>query len=324
MRLDTMTVRHFRWDDLRGALEALNAAYIADGEERLLTEDEFRREMTEPDFDAERDSFVVSAPDGRVAGFCDLVLLGPSGQVHARGHIHPDFQRQGWGRQLVRATDAHALTIAAHLPQETPIIMQRYNLASSAGFGALLRSEGYTLVRHFYRMVIQTLPENAPPLPDGLVFRPFDVQRDSRAVYEAVQEAFHDHWGHVVQPFDMWSYYTTDKKNFDPALWLVVYEAQQIAGVALCRPFGQEQPDLGWLSTLAVRRPWRRRGLASALLQHTFAMFRQRGYHRVGLGVDANNTSNAVALYERVGMRVYMQHVAYRKVLRGDPTAINH
>ena len=60
---------------------------------------------------------------------------------------------------------------------------------------------------------------------------------------------------------------------------------------------------MGWVSVLGVRPRWRRRGLASALLLHAFGEFHRRGRKRVGLGVDAENTTGAVALYERVGMR---------------------
>ena len=61
---------------------------------------------------------------------------------------------------------------------------------------------------------------------------------------------------------------------------------------------------MGWVGVLAVRRPWRRRGLGEALLRESFALFAERGKRAAGLGVDAENTTGAVALYERVGMHV--------------------
>jgi ribosomal protein S18 acetylase RimI-like enzyme len=50
---------------------------------------------------------------------------------------------------------------------------------------------------------------------------------------------------------------------------------------------------------LGVRPAWRKRGLATALLRHIFRDFQQRGATRVGLGVDGENTTGAVRLYER-------------------------
>ena len=73
---------------------------------------------------------------------------------------------------------------------------------------------------------------------------------------------------------------------------------------------------MGWLSTLAVRRPWRRQGIALALLHHTFREFHRRGRYRVGLGVDSANLTGATRLYEKAGMRISRQWDAYEKELR--------
>jgi ribosomal protein S18 acetylase RimI-like enzyme len=51
------------------------------------------------------------------------------------------------------------------------------------------------------------------------------------------------------------------------------------------------------------------------MLQHAFLVFRERGYNRVGLGMEAEN-ENAMHLYERVGMRVLRQYDEYRKTYR--------
>ncbi len=324
MLTGTQTIlRHFRWDDLEAAVAVINAEQAAIGNDYRYTVDELRRELDEPGFDAERDGFVITTAEGRVIGFADIVMLEDTGRVFARGYIHPDYQRQGLGSELVRATDAHALELTKHLPVDEPVYVQRADLDSNAGFVALMLSADYAAVRHFYRMMIEELPHTAPPLPEGFALRPFNLELDSRAVYETVIEAFRDHWGgDVAQPFDMWKHYTIEKPEFDPSLWMIVYDGEEIAGVCLCKYFGESLPDLGYVSTLAVRRPWRRRGLGEALLRSAFVMFRERGYTRVGLGVDGSSKTNAVALYERAGMTVFQRRTAYRKVLRGDTSKI--
>lgn len=74
-------------------------------------------------------------------------------------------------------------------------------------------------------------------------------------------------------------------------------------------------PTWGWVGTLGVRRPWRRRGLGLALLQHAFGEFRRRGMSRAGLDVDAENTTGAVALYEHAGMHVERRRDTFEKAL---------
>ena len=69
----------------------------------------------------------------------------------------------------------------------------------------------------------------------------------------------------------------------------------------------------GYVGALAVRRPWRGRGLGRALLLHTFAEFQRRGFDRVTLGVDAENPTGATALYESVGMTVESEAIVFEK-----------
>ena len=62
---------------------------------------------------------------------------------------------------------------------------------------------------------------------------------------------------------------------------------------------------MGWVGVLAraaaVAPPRARRGAAPRVVS---ALFAERGKRSAGLGVDAENTTGAVALYERVGMHV--------------------
>ena len=67
------------------------------------------------------------------------------------------------------------------------------------------------------------------------------------------------------------------------------------------------EPGYGWVGTLGVRRPWRRRGIGEALLRRSFRVLHERGYRRVRLSVDAESLTGATRLYKRAGMRVIRQ-----------------
>ena len=106
------------------------------------------------------------------------------------------------------------------------------------------------------------------------------------------------------------------KEEFDPTVWFLAMEGDEIAAVCLCAPRMGDNPEMGVVDELAVRRPWRRRGLGTALLHHAFGEFYHRGHKQVGLGVDAESLTGATRLYEKAGMRVAQQFARYEKELR--------
>jgi ribosomal protein S18 acetylase RimI-like enzyme len=178
---------------------------------------------------------------------------------------------------------------------------------------AALLDRDFTLVRHSYRMAIEVdgdLPE--PAWPKGINVRSFTAG-DERAVYEAHQETFEDTWEHTRQPYEEWAHWTVERPGFEPTLWRLAFAGDDLAGIALCRRGRDEEPDTGWVSILGVRRPWRRLGLGTALLQDAFATLRDAGLRRAVLGVDASSLTGAHRLYESAGMRVVSTFDVYER-----------
>jgi ribosomal protein S18 acetylase RimI-like enzyme len=110
--------------------------------------------------------------------------------------------------------------------------------------------------------------------------------------------------------------YDREYEGFDPTLIFLAMDGDQIAGVSLCRPHSQYDSELGWVRSLGVRRPWRKRGLGLALLRHSFNEFYRRGKRKVGLGVDSQNLTGALRIYENAGMHVAQAEDYYEKELR--------
>jgi ribosomal protein S18 acetylase RimI-like enzyme len=166
-----------------------------------------------------------------------------------------------------------------------------------------LAEREFELVRYSYRMRIGLADGLQEPVwPEGVVVRTFEPG-DERVFYDVHQEAFEDTWEHIPEPFDEWAHWLLQPPALDPELWFLACESGQPAGVAICHPH-RTLADTGWIRILAVRRPWRRRGLGRALLLHAFAAFQRRGLATAGLGVDATSKTGANRLYEQAGMRV--------------------
>jgi mycothiol synthase len=127
-----------------------------------------------------------------------------------------------------------------------------------------------------------------------------------------VDEAFEDEWNWVSQPFERWLELRVHAPDVDLSLWFVVREGDEIAAVLRG---DAHRFDSGWVGVIGVRKPWRKRGLGLALLHHAFGEFYRRGETRVALGVDAQNPTGATRLYERAGMRVAYEAIAFQKEL---------
>jgi mycothiol synthase len=292
-------LRPARVEDADEIVALLNAhSEELTGEADLSTAD-LRQWFDNPRFDVERDTRVAVNGAGGILAYVDV---GDPNDEHRRYWIDLRLPRgvdRAIGDALVEAMEARA--------RETALggaLVRGVADSADATARELFAERGYGLIRHSFRMRIDlggaAVPE--PEWPEGVGLVPFDREGHARAVYEADTEAFEDHWEFVRTPYDEWAHWFLSGEDHDPGLWFVAWDTGEIAGVSLCRMHAAET-GVGYVTDLSVRRPWRRRGLALALLRHSFREFERRGCHAVTLHVDAENTTGAVRLYERAGMR---------------------
>jgi ribosomal protein S18 acetylase RimI-like enzyme len=237
------------------------------------------------------------------------------------GRVHPDYSGLGIGTWLLIWAEERAMRALDEIPGDLRFAPRIGIYSQAKESQKLFKDFGYRYLRSSYRMLIdmeETPPE--PDWPDGLTIRTYDPGIDAEAVYLADQEVFRDHFGFVEEPFEegfaRFKHMMTGQEDFDPSLWWLAFEGDQLAGICLCRPHSYDDPDLGYVSTLGVRRPWRKRGLGLAFLHHAFGEFYRRGKRKVGLGVDAENLTGALRLYEKAGMHVHRQFDMFEKEIR--------
>ncbi len=308
--MSALTLRPPTPDDLpeiTAFFAAIESTYGSGG----ATEGEIRHWLTSPLFDVEED-FRLAAADGQIVGWIDL---WDQNRAHERIFLdvraHP--RDRGVYARLLDWGEGRARGLA-----EGTAILRCGATSDNEVLAPELSARGFRIVRHFLTMEIDLAKELEPAVwPEGIAVRTFQAD-DAQAVYEALDEAFADHWDFVPIPFDEWREFFLASPEFDPSLIFIAEEDGQIAGVALCR--NERRPNTGHVWILGVRRPWRRRGLARALLLHSFAEFRRRGRAKADLGVDAENLTGAVRLYEGVGMHVARRFDSYEKGLPdGEP-----
>lgn len=180
--------------------------------------------------------------------------------------------------------------------------------------GEAAAAAGYELARAAFRMTTALEGAQSPSWPDRIVIAPYEPA-DEAEVHAVHQEAFADLSTHVHLELDAWRKHRIETPSFDPTLWFVARDRGEVAGVVLCEVRGSGEEAHGHVNVLAVRRGWRRGGLGRALLLHAFESMRGRGLSRAGLGVDADNPTGAVRLYERAGMTVERRYDIYEKAL---------
>jgi len=102
----------------------------------------------------------------------------------------------------------------------------------------------------------------------------------------------------------------------DPALWFLAVDGEEIVGFSVCTGGIADDTTRGYVDGLCVRLAWRKRGIALALLHHSFGELHRRGKTAVELDMDSENLTGALRPYERAGMRVIRRTINYEKVLR--------
>jgi mycothiol synthase len=174
---------------------------------------------------------------------------------------------------------------------------------------------GWRPVRRSYQMRIELGDEPPEPVwPEGISVRRLEPA-DERRVYEANSVAFAQDWNFRPQPFEQWRHDVFGRDNVDHSLSWLAEDGERLAGFSANAWHFSGDPEFGWVGILGVLPAYRRRGLGTALLQQSFREFSRRGATRVGLGVDSENVTGAVRLYERAGMHVHRLNVTYEKTL---------
>jgi mycothiol synthase len=174
---------------------------------------------------------------------------------------------------------------------------------------------GYEPWRHSLTMEIalDSRPSSGEP-PEGIDLRTYR-EDDEADLIAALNEAFaEDAFWQEVTPSSFREFYLRSR-GFDPELWLLAHDGDELAGFSLGYLERGTDTQLGWVGSLGVRAPWRRRGLGETLLRRSFEVLYARGKRRVGLGVDAQNVTGALRLYERVGMTAVRRSDNWRKTL---------
>jgi mycothiol synthase len=307
--------------DLPEIVRVQNAEWEADGVRQRASVADLAAWWRHPSeqFDPARDVTVVEV-DGRLVAVTELEWFDATDGVReyrSRCWVDPAHRRRGLGSMLLMRNEERRRAVAAQHASDRPRVFGMGTAEGNAGANALARRFGYEPARWFFDMerpIDGDLPA-IPPLPDGIELRQGSAEI-AHQLWEADHEAFRDHWGGwdtSEENMRRW----VESPQFQPELQVIAWDGDEIAAAVLNVVYVDENEALGlrrgWLDSVFTRRPWRRRGLARALIVRSLHLLRERGLDTAALGVDADNPSGALGLYEAAGFRACDRFTAWRR-----------
>lgn len=240
---------------------------------------------------------------------------------NAIAFLVPQWRGQGLGQTVLAWQEARLRDIASTHPADGSRAFQVFSSENEQAKTALVERAGYAPVRYFYEMIRPTLNDiPGRPLPAGLEVRPVKPEH-LRAIYDANVEAFRDHWGYVPPAEDSYQAWLSNDE-FQPDIWKVAWDARAntVAGMVLGfinHAQNEKYHRLrGWTENICTARAWRKRGVAHALIAENLRELKARGMTEAALGVDTENTSGALRVYEDMGFRAAKKFATYRKEMR--------
>jgi len=315
-------------DDVDALVRLHEDARAADGGEEVTTAEIVRRELTDPHAPAATNTLALVLPDGSLAasiGVHERLHGTGARRVFLWGVTHPALRRRGIGTALLRWAVARAEEILATQPDDLPGLVEAFKGVRLADAVALHEAQGFRQARWYVDMR-RDLREPLPVMPEigSLVIRSYEPAWGER-VRLAHNEAFADHWGSEPQTPEVWNRDFVGDPFFRADLSFVALDGEEVAGYSVNYVVESDWEATGvregWIGQLGVRRPWRKRGLATALLVRSMEAFAAAGLEAATLGVDAENPTGALGVYERVGFRPIRRSVRLQRPFVRGPAA---
>lgn len=305
-------------DDAQAWAELLAAKEKVDQEGENYDADDLVEELSDPKLNAETDTIGLWSADDMV-GYSAVRALGEVIDVHrvrTEAAVRPDWRGRGLGAALLTWGIRRAGELHTERQPDADGEINTGAISTNTGADALLKSFGFEECRYFFHMErLLDLPVPDVPLPDGLRMVTFDPSLDE-ATRVAHNEVFLDHWGSSPKDPETWKAWFTGARAFRGQSSYLMLDGDQIVAYVLGYEYVADTEATGirelYIGQVGTRRSHRGRGLARTTLARVLAEAKKSGYQRASLGVDAENPTGALGLYERLGFTVATKSITYR------------
>lgn len=308
-------------EDIPSMVKVANASVKADLIDVVMSEDDARRDLDKPsNMDPFRD-ILIAEVEGEVIGYSSTSwrqkLSNTRIYVHYP-HLLPSWRGKGIREAMLHYCERHIVERARRHPKNQTKHFEIFANSQPNDWKSILECEGYVPSWYVLELVRPNL-EDIPdfPLPKGIEVRPV-LPEHYRNVWEAAKEALHDENSYVEERNDDRAYKRQlESRVFSPQLWQIAWDGDEVVGGVHNYVDEDENKAFGrkWGHTekIFVRRPWRNRGTAKALIARSLRVVRDLGMEAATLDVDSDNPSGAYNLYESLGYERKEEFTFFRK-----------
>ncbi|NUP46476.1 MAG: GNAT family N-acetyltransferase [Catenulispora sp.] len=310
--------RPLRLSDAASLADLLNTAEPVDGGEEYYGTDDAAEELSDPNVDLARAS--IAAFDGDLLVGYLTAAVKPLATVEHRvmleGTVRPDYRRRGIGTRLLR--EGVGLARAAHerVHPDLPLIIDAQRADTVADAEALYKAQGFTPVR-FYQHMRHPLGAAIKDvaIPQGLVLENWSPAND--ADFHLIRnESFRDHWGSAPVTDEQWKARYANRHMRPDVSFLLRDEAGGgPAGMLLTLSWDADVEFTGmrdaYIMVIGTLAPYRRRGVAAALISRALRAAERHGYDRASLSVDGANPTGAFGVYENAGFVAHQRRTRW-------------
>ncbi len=320
--LKGLTFRRFKdKSDYPKIVEVANKSWDADNANWQISENDLILEFEHPiNFDPQKDTLLAEI-DGELAGYTRIFWLKKPDKLVLYNHyvtLLPKWRKTGLWEAMLEFIEQRAHEIAQQFPPDYKHYCEVWAPTRENDWKSLLESSGYRSSWLVFEMVRKSLDDIPKiPLPEGIEIRPVEPSHH-RQIWESSKEAFRDertfsedNWGDKA--YKRW----LQNPIFQPPLWQIAWDNDEVVG-GIHNFIDEDQNrqmnrKWGWTEKIFVRKVWRKRGLAKALIARSLEVLREHGMEAGALGVDTENPSKALDVYKSMGYETYNQFDFYRK-----------
>jgi mycothiol synthase len=318
-----LALRARSYNDTDADLQAIYAL-IRDCEAVDRTDDspsvtELRTQFNAPDVDKAQDIRLWEGENGSlIAGSMVGISEKSDDDSESDGRLYFWVRPEARGNGLETEIIDWAAARLGHVGRERGRRAVLY--AGARDFDAyrngIIKAHGFEVARYFFRMSRDlSRPIPAPAFPEGFTFRHLKGVEEAAPWTEMFNLSFIDHWNHHPLSVQVAEHYMSSPEYVPERDLLAVAPDGTFAAFCFCE-VNEEDNRLnnrkyGWIHLLGTRRGYRNIGLGRAMLLAGLRRLKEDGMEHALLGVDADNPTGALGLYERAGFEKVMTNVVY-------------